>query len=117
MCCNVQLMEEFYQIGLEEFSKTYLCKEKYHVNFTGTFLFVNFTNMMILLFGKTYMSEQIFSRMKHIKSRYLQAPDISGLLWIIKEILLCGSVGNLIFQNLARLLKRLATTALGNTLW
>ena len=62
MCCDAQLKEKFLQVGLEDFYKTYLDKEKYPT-------FHKHALLMISLFGNTYSCEQLFSRMKHIKSQ------------------------------------------------
>lgn len=60
--CDAQLKEKFHQVGLEEFYKTYLDKEKYPAIYKHALA-------MISLFGNTYVCEQLFSRMKHIKSK------------------------------------------------
>jgi hypothetical protein len=46
MCCDAQLKEKFHQVGLEEFYKTYLDKEKYPA-------FYKHALSMISLFGNT----------------------------------------------------------------
>ncbi|XP_017794537.1 PREDICTED: general transcription factor II-I repeat domain-containing protein 2B-like [Habropoda laboriosa] len=62
MCCDTQLKEKFHQVGLGEFYKTYLHKDKYPA-------FYKHALSMVSLFGNTYACEQLFSRMKHIKSQ------------------------------------------------
>ena len=44
MCCDTQLKKKFHQVGLEEFYKTYLDKDKYPA-------FYKHGLSMILLFG------------------------------------------------------------------
>jgi hypothetical protein len=62
MCCDAQFKEKFNQVSLEEFYKTYLDEEKYPA-------FYEHAQWMISLFGNTYTCEQLFSRMRHIKSQ------------------------------------------------
>ena len=47
MCCDTQLKEKFHRIGLEEFYKKYLDKDKYP-------LFYKNALSMVSLFGNTY---------------------------------------------------------------
>ena len=49
MCCDTQLKKKFYQVGLEEFYKTYLDKDKYPA-------FYKHALSMVSLFGNTYFS-------------------------------------------------------------
>lgn len=62
MCCDAQLKEKFNQVSLKEFYKTYWDKQKYSA-------FYKHALSMISLFGNTNTCEQLFSRMKHIKSQ------------------------------------------------
>lgn len=59
--CNLERKEKFEQVGLSEFYKTYLDKDKY------TELYKQ--SEFMYLFGNTYMYKRHFSRMKLIKSK------------------------------------------------
>ena len=59
---DVQLKEEFDHVSLLDFYRYYLPKDKYP-------LLHNHALFMSSLFGHTYICKQLFSRIKHIKSK------------------------------------------------
>lgn len=61
--CDLQLIEKFKKIGLVEFYKTYLNKNRYQ-DLYKQLLFI------CLSFGSTCRCRQLFSRMKHIKQNW-----------------------------------------------
>ena len=59
--CSSDLREKFKDFPLLEFYKKYVSKEKYQrIHRLAVFV--------TSLFGSTYLSEQVFSRMNHVKS-------------------------------------------------
>ncbi|CAH2281645.1 General transcription factor II-I repeat domain-containing 2 [Pelobates cultripes] len=58
---DIRLKEKFDHVSLLDFYKAYLPKEKYP-SLHNCALFIT------SLFGSTYIGEQLFSRMKHMKS-------------------------------------------------
>lgn len=60
--CDTQMKDKFFAVPLEEFYRKYIDEHKYATIY-------NHALRMISLFGNTYTCEQLFSRMKYIKSQ------------------------------------------------
>ena len=60
--CEIQLKDKFNHVSLLDFYKIYLPRDKYPT-------LHNHALFMTSLFGSTYICEQLFSRMKHTKSK------------------------------------------------